>query len=57
MEYFIKNLKEASIIAFAIFGCFFLFSGFVFFTIKIDETKISETRYCPVCGIDLVQGR
>lgn len=52
-----QYLKEYLIIVLILFGCAFLLSGFVFFTIKIDQTKIDETRYCPNCGIDLVEGR
>lgn len=57
MKDYTDIIKDFLIIALAVCGCAFLLSGFVYFTIKIDETKISETRYCPACGIDLVQGR
>ena len=50
-------IKDYLVIALAVLGCAFLLSGFVYFTIKIDESKIIETRYCSSCGIDLTVGR
>lgn len=50
MDYLYDILKICLVIA----GISFLLSGFVFFTIKIDESNIDKTRYCPSCGIDLI---
>lgn len=36
------------------FGIVFFVTGSTFFLIRIDECKLAETRYCPSCGIDLV---
>lgn len=33
----------------------FLVSALVFYTIQIDESKLNKIRYCPSCGIDLIQ--
>lgn len=40
------------VIAFAIF--WFLFTGIIYFTIKIDTSRLGEIRHCPSCGIDLL---
>lgn len=32
----------------------FLVSGLSYFLFKIDESKLGDIRYCPSCGIDLI---
>ncbi len=33
-------------------SCFMLVS--FYFSVKIDENRLSDLRYCPSCGIDLI---
>ncbi len=51
------KIKNCLIIVFLLVGIF-SFINFLFYTcIKLDETKINETRFCPSCGLNLVTGR
>ena len=53
----LRLVKDFIFIVVGVLAVSFFFSGFLYFMIKIDETKIAQTRYCPSCGIDLIQGR
>jgi len=50
MEKFKDVLIAFALASFAVFAI----TGATFFLIRIDECKLEETRYCPSCGIDLV---
>lgn len=51
------SIKDIFIITALFFCSLFFLAGLVYFIIEIDESKIEETRYCPNCGIDLVEKR
>lgn len=57
MDDYIQIVRDFLIIALCVCACGFLINGMVYFVIKNDESKIEKTRYCPSCGIDLVEGR
>lgn len=35
----------------------FLLNGFVYFSVKIDTSRLGDIRHCPSCGIDLLELR
>lgn len=54
---FYKNVKEFLNFFLLLLSIFTVFNILILCIIKIDESKLSETRFCPNCGIDLVEGR
>lgn len=48
----IKEYLNIFLICVGIICCFF---AIVFFVIQIDNSNLSQIRYCPNCGIDLIR--
>lgn len=53
----LRSIKDIFIITALFFCSLFFLVGLVYFSIEIDESTIEKTRYCPNCGIDLVERR
>ena len=52
--YLYDIIKPILIITLGILACCFLANGIYHYAIEIDESKLSDIRYCPSCGIDLI---
>lgn len=54
---FIKNIKEYLVFGLIILSLFVLLNILCLTLMKIDESTIDKTKFCPNCGINLVELR
>ncbi len=57
LEFICEFLKPILLIAIMVSLTGFLLSGFAYYTIQIDNSKLNEIRHCPQCGVDLINLR
>lgn len=49
-----KTIKDCLIICVCVVSIMFFLNGICYFVDKIDSSNLEEMRYCPKCGVDLL---